>query len=198
MARYSSDHRAQTRERIVRAATEAFKTEGLDGVGIARVMGRAGLTHGGFYAHFRGKDDLVGAVLSGDGASPLHAVIGEARAAGEGLERVVRTYVSRAHRDHPESGCVLPGLTGEVARQPDAVRGTLTTALDALVTELAGLSTAPDDAARRADALATLAGMVGAVALSRAVSDPALSDEILKATRDTLTRRAAPLAPDVP
>ncbi|WP_309569786.1 TetR/AcrR family transcriptional regulator [Deinococcus sp.] len=198
MARYPKDHRQQTRERIVQAATEAFKTEGIDGVGIARVMGRAGLTHGGFYAHFQNKDDLVSAVLSGTPASSMHARVQHAREAGDGLDGVARGYLSRAHRDHPESGCVLPSLSGELARQPEAVRSALNVSLEAMLAELAGLSTAPDDAGRRADALSTLAGMVGAVALSRAVSDPSLSDEILKATRDTLTRRAAPPAPDVP
>ena len=196
MARYPKDHRQQTRERIVQAATEAFKTEGIDGVGIARVMGRAGLTHGGFYAHFQSKDDLVGEVLAGSLEASVHPRVQAAREAGEGLAGVVRGYVNRAHRDHPATGCVLPTLSGEVARQPEAVRGALTGSLERLIADMSELSTAPDAAARRADALATLAGMVGALALSRAVSDPVLSDELLKATRDGLMRQHTPSRTD--
>ncbi len=159
-------------------------------MGIGRLMGRAGLTHGGFYAHFQSKEALVGEALALSLDATSQRLADTAAAPPYGLSAVVRSYVSRTHRDHPESegSCILPTLVGEVARQPASVRQEFTETLDELVRRFGALSRLPNEPERRAEVLAMLSGMVGAVALARAVSDPELSDEILQATRQQLLR----------
>lgn len=189
MARYGNEHAQETREKILTAAALAFKADGLNTVGIGRLMGKAGLTHGGFYAHFGSKDALVQEALTrslrGTSITLLQAA---ANTPPYGLGGVIRGYVSRQHRDHPqaEGSCVLPTLAAEVARQAPEVRQSFTATLVGLIEELSALSQAGDAAARRAEVLSVLSGMVGAVMLSRAVSDPELSDAILKTTRESL------------
>lgn len=189
MARYGGGHGDRTREKILHAAALAFKADGLNTVGIGRLMGKAGLTHGGFYAHFSSKDALVQEALvrslRGTSTTLLQAA---ANTPPYGLGGVIRSYVSRQHRDHPqaEGSCVLPTLAAEVARQAPEVRRAFTATLAGLIEELSALSRAGDPATRRAEVLPVLSGMVGAVMLSRAVSDPELSDAILKTTRERL------------
>ncbi len=183
MARYSKEHIQQTRQKILGTATQLFKTEGIDTVGIARLMGKTGLTHGGFYAHFDSKDALVGQSLTAALAGTMGALIETARNDGTGLQGLVRSYTSRTHRDQPDAGCVLPSLAGEVARQSDGVRAPLTATLRQLIDDLGELSAQTDAAGRREEVLATLAAVVGAVALARAVNDPVLSDDILASVR---------------
>lgn len=186
---YTAEHKQRTRQRIVREAAHAFREQGLDGVSIPEVMGHAGLTHGGFYAHFPSKDALIAASFAegfGESAERLLDQ-GEGLPSGEALTTIIRAYLSRAHRDTPATGCVVPALTGEVARGSAEVRAGFTVALRAYAHRLAALlpavnaTAAPTD--RDADALALLAGMAGALQLARAVDDPALSDAILLRAR---------------
>ncbi|MFC4427074.1 TetR/AcrR family transcriptional regulator [Deinococcus navajonensis] len=189
MARYKADHARATREKILSAAALAFKADGLNTVGIGRLMGQAGLTHGGFYAHFSSKDALVQETLARSLRRTSRNLLQAAdQTPPYGLGGVIRSYVSRQHRDRPEAedSCVLPALAAEVARQAPEVRQAVTETIAGMVEELSALSQAGDAAARRAEVLPVLAGMVGAIMLSRAVSDPELSDAILKATRDRL------------
>src|SRR5262245_40716097 len=143
-------------------------------------MKRAGLTHGGFYGHFASKDDLA--------AEMTARVLGREswleRMAGKrdpSLAEFVRGYLSPRHRDDAGSGCLVAALGADVARQPRSVRRVFTEGLRARVDRLRTLMPARSAEARRREALATLAGLVGAVVLSRAVDDPMLSDEILEA-----------------
>lgn len=190
---YTAEHKRRTRQRIVREAAHAFREQGLDGVSIPEVMGQAGLTHGGFYAHFPSKDALIAASFAegfGESAERLLDQ-GEGLPSGEALTTIIRAYLSRAHRDTPATGCVVPALTGEVARGSAEVRAGFTVALRAYAHRLAALlptvnaTTAPTD--RDADALALLAGMAGALQLARAVDNPALSDAILLRARRLYT-----------
>ncbi|UBV44374.1 TetR/AcrR family transcriptional regulator (plasmid) [Deinococcus taeanensis] len=190
MARYGSHHAQATREKILNAAALSFKAEGLNTVGIGRLMGQAGLTHGGFYAHFRSKDALVQETLARSlRATSTTLLQAASQTPPYGLGGVIRSYVSRQHRDQPESAasCVLPALAAEIARQAPEVRNAFTTTLMELIGELSALSPADSPAARRAEVLPLLCGMVGAVMLARAVTDPDLSDAILKTTRERLT-----------
>ncbi|WP_216329683.1 TetR/AcrR family transcriptional regulator [Deinococcus aestuarii] len=195
MARYGSGHARETREKILTAASLAFKADGLNTVGIGRLMGKAGLTHGGFYAHFSSKDALVQETLARSlRKTSTNLLQAAATTPPYGLGGVIRSYVSRQHRDHAqaEGSCVLPTLAAEVARQAPEVRQAFTSTLAGLIEELSALSRAGDAAARRAEVLPVLSGMVGAVMLSRAVSDPELSDAILKTTRDRLMGQLIP------
>ncbi|ACO48088.1 TetR/AcrR family transcriptional regulator [Deinococcus deserti] len=195
MARYRSDHAQETREKILNAATLAFKADGLNTVGIGRLMGKAGLTHGGFYAHFPSKDALVQETLARSLQKTARNLLQAATDTPPyGLGGVIRSYVSRQHRDRPaaEGSCVLPALAAEVARQSPDVRQAVTETIAVLIDELSALSQAGDPAAQRAEVLPILSGMVGAILLSRAVSDPDLSDAILKTTRDHLMGQLLP------
>lgn len=184
----SKEHKRQTRERIVRTAARAFRAGGVERTGIADLMGQAGLTHGGFYAHFPNKDALVAeacaAGLTESGAALYDAA--DAAPTGEGLRTIIRGYLSRTHRDHPETGCVIATLGPEIAREPAEVRHAFTEALRGDVARLVShIPAGPGggDAAGDDAAYVLLAGMAGAMLMARAVDDPALSDRILLAAR---------------
>ncbi|HEX8982629.1 MAG TPA: TetR/AcrR family transcriptional regulator [Ktedonobacterales bacterium] len=182
---YTAEHKRQTRQRIVREAAHAFRERGLDGVSVPGVMSQAGLTHGGFYAHFASKDALIASSFSegfGESAERL-LTPDEGTSTAEALDHFVRAYLSRAHRDEPATGCVVPSLTSEVARASGEVRAGFTAALREYAHRLAQLLPGADDAERDTAALTLLAEMAGALQLSRAVDDPALSDAILLRAR---------------
>ena len=182
--RYPPEHKARTRRKIVSAASRTFRREGLGKAAVAKVMRRAGLTHGGFYAHFRGKDALAAEVFA-EGFLALERLRGVVREWEQtGREHpLIRVYLSAWHRDHPDDGCLLAPLAGDVAREPKSVRRAFTLAFERYVGELGrmafGEDTAPDDPRT----LALDAGLIGALSLARAVDDPKLSDRILKDCR---------------
>ena len=175
------------REKILEVAGMLFRERGFDGIGVADIMKRAGLTHGGFYGHFASKDalaaEITSRVLDGDGW--LHRLTGTA---SPSVRDVVRKYLSPRHRDEPGRGCLIAALGSEVARQPQAVRRTFTEGLRLRVDALRRVIPGRSEAARRRKALATMAGLIGALTLARAVDDPKLSDEILEAAASTFER----------
>lgn len=185
---YTKEHKQRTRERILREAARAFREEGVDGVAIPQVMNRAGLTHGGFYAHFASKDALVTAACgTGFDEVGLELIDRVASVApGHEVRQIIRAYLSRAHRDDPGSGCMLPSMTAEIARGSPEVRAGFTAALKRYAHKLAGYFP-PDDPRspeqRETAALLLLTGMAGVLQVSRALDDRDLSDHILLAAR---------------
>jgi TetR/AcrR family transcriptional repressor of nem operon len=190
MVRYPAGHKERTREQIVSAAARAFREEGVAGVSVPELMGRAGLTHGGFYAHFRNKDQLVAEACRIALRESSARLIETARQAPreERLAAFIRAYASRTHRDDPGTGCILPSLAAELSRH-DApeVRGAFTESFNESIATLARALPQADGADRTDRALALMSGLAGAVMLSRAVDDPALSDRILQSARDVFT-----------
>ncbi|HKV82973.1 MAG TPA: TetR/AcrR family transcriptional regulator [Ktedonobacterales bacterium] len=182
---YTKSHKARTRARIVESAARAYREHGVEGVGIADIMRDAGLTHGGFYAHFPNKDALLAEATQRGLAETREEFLAGAVAASPDapLREIIRRYVSRSHRDDAAGGCAMPALAGELAREPDEVRHAFTDAFEELASGIAAHCPGENPEARRDAALALTAGMVGAVALARAVDDPTLSDRILLATR---------------
>ena len=182
MARYPKEQKARTRERIVAAAAEAFREEGIADVSVPMLMRRLGLTHGGFYAHFPSKEALVAEAC----ARPLlnrSAALADLPPDPETLHDLIGTYVSADRRDNPAESCPLPSLAGEVARATPEVRHAFTEATKAYLERVAALLPA-EVAGRNPDQeLALIAGMVGAILLARTVDDPDLSDRILTASR---------------
>jgi TetR/AcrR family transcriptional repressor of nem operon len=179
---YSKAHKARTRAHIVRAAAQTFRREGVHAATIPRLMGEAGLTHGGFYAHFPSKDALVAEAcniaLNDIGQQLIRAV--QEAPPHEKLRTVIRWYLSRTHRDEPEVGCAIPTLGSEIAREAPEVRAAFTAGLGSYAGQLAQVLPGPEEGhARSEDVLLLLAGMAGAVLVSRIVDDPALSDRIL-------------------
>lgn len=198
MVRYPRGHKEKTREQIVETAARAFREGGVEGVGIGELMGRAGLTHGGFYAHFPSKDALVGEACSraADQAWEQMTALVASAPPGEELATFIRAYVSRRHRDDPGTGCLMPALGGEMPRHGAEVRAAFTAQIRRVLANLQSLLPDTPDREDRAIALAT--GMAGAVMLARAVDDAALSDRILHVCRafwiGEIERGAAPPA----
>jgi TetR/AcrR family transcriptional regulator, transcriptional repressor for nem operon len=178
-----TEQKERTRHDILASATRLLRERGISGASVAEVMKGAGLTVGGFYAHFGSKDDLVDASLRQamrERWNELFAALGELRGA-EAVVFFARRYLSRAHRDHPAEGCPLPAVVGEVAQAGPVVR-------DALADELARNAEAFGERIgglhRRQRALALVALLYGGLGLARALAGTPLSDEILKACRD--------------
>jgi TetR/AcrR family transcriptional repressor of nem operon len=197
MGRASRKQAALHHERIIETASRLFRERGLNGIGVAELMAAAGLTHGGFYAHFPSKDALAAEAFSYASAARARyreGVVGSRDEAGAALHDIIERYLSAAHRDGAGSGCPIAALAGDVAHAPaDApVRQAFAAGVRRTVDALAALkpSTVPDRE-RRDQALVTLAGMVGAVVLSRALGSDSLSDEILRAVREDSRQAAA-------
>ncbi len=184
--RYPKDHKQKTHAQILAAAARAFRAEGI-GVGVSDVMGQAGLTHGGFYAHFASKNALVAEIaehcLNEMGDRLLEAARG---APADPVDALLAVYLTPEHRDRPDTGCPIPALAGEIARQPAEVRRAFTRALERYIQQLAGTLPGNDPEGRTDDALAMLSGMVGAMLLARAIDDPALSQRTLAAAHSRL------------
>jgi TetR/AcrR family transcriptional regulator, transcriptional repressor for nem operon len=179
--RVTKEKAAENRERIVTAAARLFREHGLLGVGVDALTEAAGLTHGSLYSHFGSKDGLMAEALSSGFARVQN------KAAGiTSLADAVMAYVSAAHRDNPGTGCFMAALGCEMPRQSKNVRTTFTEIVRRNMTRLSAMMPARRERAREDQALATIATMVGAVVLARAVNDPEFSDRILAATRDRL------------
>lgn len=181
MARYDEAHKAATRARILETAGHRFKSDGIDGSGVAVLMKDAGLTNGAFYAHFGSKDDLVEAVVANELARQVEgfAALPEGTA---GVEELVRRYLSTAHRDDPAHGCPSAALLDEIARSPEHVRVAFTAGLlgvvDAIEARLVPGSTPTTQS--RAQGMSVFALMIGTVQVARATTDPVLADEVIE------------------
>lgn len=183
----SREQAAKNRERILDEAARQFRVHGFDGIGLADLMKKVGLTHGGFYGHFASKDDLMAqacAHVVADGVADWDQRVADT--AKDPLATIAKRYLSAAHRDHPGNGCLMASLGPEVARQGPAVRRAVTGYFTSLVETLSKIVSGSTQAARRKKALVTFSSMVGAVILARAVDDPDLSDEILQAVSSSI------------
>lgn len=177
-----SDKKAQTRERILAAARAALIQRGPAEPSVGEVMGAAGLTVGGFYAHFESKDALMLEAfrqLLGRRRSLLQQLDADL-SPGERRALVAAFYLSRKHRDSQDDGCPLPSSLGELARLPESFRASLAEHIELMTAELAG---SPEEADK---VLADLALMVGGLAIARALGDGALSDGVLRAAKSAV------------
>jgi TetR/AcrR family transcriptional regulator, transcriptional repressor for nem operon len=188
---HSRQDKAASHDRIVRIAAGRVREAGADGLGVAELMQEAGLTHGGFYRHFGSRDDLVAEALD-EALAQSRATVVAAREAGVGYAEIVAEYLSPAHRDAPAAGCAVAALASEAGRLQDRPREAFTRHIEASAETFLALLRTKNPAATRADALLAVSALAGAVALARAVSDPALSDEILQGVRERLVALAGP------
>jgi AcrR family transcriptional regulator len=179
--RYSEDHKAQTHQRIIEEAARLFRRDGVGATGLQPLMKTLSLTHGGFYAHFKSKDELVETALR-HSADKLTAVTNEMANSDKPLTRLISGYLSSSHRANPGDGCPLPTMSAELGQ-----RGAPSPVTDELIRDRlhaieAGLHGEHADQ----QSVLILSAMVGALLLSRSVSDPELSDRLLKTTRRLL------------
>jgi len=178
---HSQAEKAENRERILAEASRQVRRDGLEAVSVGTLMKSVGLTHGGFYGHFESRSALLAEALE-------RALLeGEAKAKVAGSDRpqdfatIVRSYLSRAHRDGRESGCAIAALASDVARADASSRDVMSAHIETFVATVAQSLGGNEEAA-----LVAVSAMVGALALSRVVTDPARSDAFLKAVRDHL------------
>lgn len=190
--RVSREKFAESRERILDAAAKLFREKGFDGIGLASIMKAAGLTHGGFYAHFDSKDDLEAQAICrvlASGAARWRRLF-ERTAAGP-LAAFLGEYLSPHHRDDLGGGCPLAALGADVGRRGERARSAFTAGLRPALELLSNVVPGHSKAERRRKAIATMAEMMGALVLARAVDDPTLSDEILAAALLNLSEASA-------
>jgi TetR/AcrR family transcriptional repressor of nem operon len=185
--RYSKEHKWATRQRIIAAAGRRFKTDGIDGAGVAVLMADAGLTNGAFYAHFDSKDDLVATAVAHE-LDEQRKGVAELPPDEAGVERLVREYLSVEHRDDPGHGCPSAALLDEIGRRPDATKQAYTDGVLAFIGEFAARRAPHDPQSARAKSLSIYAAMVGTMQMSRALADRRLADEVLEqGIRNVLT-----------
>ncbi|HEY1087830.1 MAG TPA: TetR/AcrR family transcriptional regulator [Archangium sp.] len=175
-----AERKEQSHEAILESAMQLLRTQGIRASSVSDVMKGAGLTVGGFYGHFESKTHLFAEALQRPAGRVwkrlLEAAVGETPR--ERMKGVLGRYLSRTHRDQPDDGCVLPSAASEVAREGEPYRTALEKKLQGLVSDLEGVLDGD-----RQRAVATLALMVGALTLARAVQGTPLSDELLQSAR---------------
>ncbi len=184
MMRYPAEHKEETHERIVQAASRRFRRGGA-GVGIAELMKALKLTHGGFYRHFKSKDDLFAEALAKafeESRARMKKAIQEA-APGEEVRAVIESYLTEEHCADAAGGCPIAALAPEVARHPRAVRQAMERALLQNAPALAPYMPGATEMERRANVAALMSGMAGTLSLARAVSDERLRHTILDSAR---------------
>src|SRR3984885_11464287 len=176
--------------RIVKAAAAQIRQDGIDAVRVSELMREAGLTHGGFYRHFGSREDLIEEAIDAaltDGSRQVDT--GESLDPAAQLAQIIDGYVSKAPRDNPQVGCAVAALPADVSRCGSRARHAYSRQVRRYIDRLLGLAQQAEPDTKRDEAILTLSALVGAVAMSRAVDEPELSDEILTRTANALHRR---------
>lgn len=188
--RYRPEHRADIHQKIVRDASRRVRAEGLTGAAVSAVMRDVGLTHGGFYKHFRSKNGLVVESLREafrETANRL-AQAGEQAQPGTAWKAIVKAYLSPEHCDHTEFGCPLAALAPELARADQTVKaqilGEMTKYRSRMLPFMPGRRAAEKERAF----VAIISTMAGAVAIARILPDQATRAKVLTSARDFLLR----------
>lgn len=175
--RYPEGHKQNVAAKIVDVAARALRRDGIDAVSIPKLMKLAGLTHGGFYGHFRDRDELIAKAIA-------HAAESGVMAGDKSLAEVFETYLSKEHARHPEFGCVIAALGAEGARQKGSVGRVFAEIARGFVRHVERRLNPGAEKGRLSDeALVTASRMVGAVVLARLVHDDALAERILVAAK---------------
>jgi len=189
--RYDSEHKARTRAKVVKEAAATIRAVGPDGIGVAGLMAKVGLTHGGFYAHFKSKEDLVAEAVSQmfDDSRAMFEYRTEGRTPPDGLASYIDFYLSEQHRDQTECGCPLPRLSNELARLPGPARDRFAAGAAGLTRRIAELLEKLGTPDAELASASMISEIVGALALARAVPDREQSNRILAASREGLKRR---------
>jgi TetR/AcrR family transcriptional repressor of nem operon len=185
--RYSREHTQETHDRIVKKASMRLREKGAHGIGVADLMKEAGLTHGGFYAHFDSREALMIEAFgyAMDRSMEHWRKITDEVSPEKRLALIAEAYLSALHRDNPGHGCSIPALGAEIARESPKARKAFAGKLDEMIELLADfIPNMPRKAARK-QAIATLATMAGTMLLARVAGSSELSDEVLKAGRDS-------------
>lgn len=178
-------------ERIVSAAARAIRRSGYDGTGVADIMKEAGLTHGAFYAHFASREAMLAEAADRAGAESVAAAADAVAGAppDRALATMLRAYLSKEHLEHAELGCPVAALGSETRRQAPQVRRVATRHIKEMIDLVARQSPDWGQPQAHEHALVTVATMVGALMLARAVDEPVLSERLRKAALKHLAAR---------
>jgi TetR/AcrR family transcriptional repressor of nem operon len=189
--RYDPEQKERTHRQILTEAASALRIKGPERVGVAEVMNRLGLTHGGFYAHFDSKDDLIAqsVTLMFDEAYARLLRMTEGRDPLQGLQAYVDWYLSAAHRDAPNGGCPVAAISGDLARLPNAARERYTEGVERLAAAITQLLQKLGSPKPATAAFSLLSEMAGALTCARAVISAPRSEQILRASRDMVKAR---------
>jgi TetR/AcrR family transcriptional repressor of nem operon len=190
--RYSREHKLETHARIVKKASVRLREKGAHGIGVADLMKEAGLTHGGFYAHFDSREALVieAFAYAMDRSREYWRKLAEQTPPDKRVAAIVDSYVTKLHRDDPGHGCAIPALGAEIARESPKTRKAFAAKLDQMIEMIAAQVPVMPRKAARKRALGTLATMMGTVVLARIAGNGDFSDEILGAGRAAVLDRA--------
>jgi TetR/AcrR family transcriptional regulator, transcriptional repressor for nem operon len=189
--RYDTEHKQKTRAAVLRAAAKAIRQDGPDRVAVAAVMAEAGLTHGGFYAHFASKDDLVAAAIGQMFDESRARVEKETkdRSPAEGLAAYIDFYLSSAHRDARGAGCPMAALASDLPRLSEPAREQFAVGVQRLIATVGDKLEHVQGSNAKSEASSVVAELVGALSLARIEPDKKRSDAMLANSRDSLKRR---------
>jgi TetR/AcrR family transcriptional regulator, transcriptional repressor for nem operon len=188
--RYQPGHKAKIHEQIVKDASERVRAEGLNGAAVAAVMRDTGLTHGGFYKHFRSKDDLLVESLREAFRQFAEALVraAEQSPSAEAWKAIVKTYLRPEMCEHPEHGCPLAALAPELAREDERMKPQIVAELvdykSRMVPFMPGRRTVDKERAF----FAIFSTMIGAVEIARLLPERAMQEKVLGSARDFLLR----------
>jgi TetR/AcrR family transcriptional regulator, transcriptional repressor for nem operon len=192
--RYSREHKLETHARIVKRASVRLREKGAHGIGVADLMKDAGLTHGGFYAHFDSREALVIEAFSHamDRSTERWCKVAEQTPPEQRMAAIVDAYLTPVHRDDPGHGCAIPTLGAEIARESPRTRKAFAAKLEEMIDALAAqIPDLPRKIARK-QATAMIATMMGTLVMARVAGNGEFSEEILGSGREAVLGRSAP------
>jgi len=195
--RYSKEHKQETHAKIVKKAAVLLREKGAHGIGVADLMKEAGLTHGGFYAHFESREALVieAFAYAMDRSTERWRKIAEQTPPDKRLQTIIQSYLTPVHRDDPGHGCAVPALGADIARESPKTRKAFAAKLDQMIGMIADqIPDVPSKVARK-QAVVTLATMMGTLVLARIAGTGEFSDEILGAGREAALERTGAKKP---
>ena len=186
--RYARQHKVQTHQRIVKNAARRFRALGVNGAGVARVMQASGLTVGGFYKHFRSKDDLLVEAVGESLCEIRERMLSCARQAppGEAWKEMVRSYLSVEHCEHPEAGCPIAALAPDISRAKPSVRKRITGVMKEHQDQILALVPGRNAVEKERNFILAITAMAGAVSFARTMTDPVAKQKVLDTVRDHL------------
>jgi TetR/AcrR family transcriptional regulator, transcriptional repressor for nem operon len=189
--RYQPDHKAQTHRRIVQSASRQFRTEGMNGPGVAKLMKTSGLTHGGFYKHFSSKDSLFAEAID-EAARQIGSQLSDwARQLpqGECWKEIVKRYLSIEHCENPGWGCPIAALAPDIARTRALTRKKIRKSMEAYKQQLLGFMPGGSPSEKQKNFVLIFTAMVGAMSVARTLSGREEKQELLGLVRNHLLAR---------
>jgi TetR/AcrR family transcriptional regulator, transcriptional repressor for nem operon len=188
--RYRPEHKAEVHQEIVKDASRRLRAEGLDGAAVAAVMRDTGLTHGGFYKHFRNKDELIVESLREAFGEIIAWLIeaAEQAQAGSAWKAIVNTYLSAEHCDHPDRGCPLAALAPELGRAGKEIRAPILAEMITYKDQMLRFMPGRRAADKERAFFVIFSTLIGAVEIARMMPDPVTRDKLLRNARDFLLR----------